>query len=404
MRLSRLVPWVLCVALACGGSTRSGGSGDLPGLVATDDVAADGVAADVPSSDGTPDAVADAPGGGDDPGEGEPTLLDLAPGADIQGGCAECAYGSVRGLTCAPNQTTAVPNVKVYVDSLDCAGNPLHLETYSNAKGEYQLDNVPCGQQTVQIQKSSFTHQFAVFVDAGLVADASGAERCFKANVAKIAVITGDWDRIEDTLDLLKLKYDVYNGAGGGWDSPSSDAAEAVDFLTDGSKLNTYDVLFIDCGSTPANVMNDYGSQISPNLKAFVKKGGSIYASDYGFPYFADTWPGAVKFPSDPYVVDGNQTLLGHVIDPPLFAYLGKDNVSIDFGLGPLTEVTGVDPDTMVHIEGYFKQFGATLPIMMSFVPTPGGGRVVYTTFHNDEQGAIKKDLSAILNYVVFLL
>jgi len=399
--------------MACGGSTTTsdpgpGGDAVLDGHVFPEVLNPD-YGGDVPTQvDGDLVSPPD-PGADGTPGDTPSTGQEVAPGGDVVGGCATCAYGSLKGLTCAPNQTTAIPSVKVWVDALDCGGNPLHIETYSDAKGQYQMDGVPCGLETIHQEKGSFKHDFAVFVDAGLVVDVTSAvgDRCFKANSAKIAVITGDWDMIEGLLDQLKLKYTLYEGGHDGWGSGSGSAQQAVGLLTDSTELNKYDVLFIDCGATPEPVMDGYGSEISPNLKAFVAKGGSIYASDYAFRYFSDTWPGYVNFPSDPYVVNGNQTVDGHIIDPPLYAYLGNlEWVKVKYGLGPLAKASGVGPDTLVHIEAAFKQFGnAVLPTMMSFLPEAGGGRVVYTNFHNDEQaGQIKIDLKNILNFVVFML
>lgn len=354
--------------------------------------------------DGTtlPDAVGTDPGIVDlstiDDGAGDTGDLTTVP--EVLGGCEGCLTGTLLGLTCAPNGQTAIPDVKVWVETLACDGQAMVIETKSNEKGEYTLENVPCGLQVVHMEKGSFYHEFAIFVDAGLVTDATSSDRCFAANAAKIAVITGDWDRIEMVLDQLQLEYDEYDGMEDIWGWGPD---EAVDLLTDSNKLNEYDVLFINCGPTPEDIMWSNGSQVSSNLETFLKKGGSLYVSDYAFVYFEQTWPSYVDFPADPYVV-WKETVDGHVVDPPLFAYLGKDYIEIEYSLTPLVSATGLGPESLPHIEAYFTQFSEIQPIMMSFKPYVDGGRVVFTTFHNEEGWGIQQDLAEILNYVVFLL
>ena len=42
--------------------------------------------------------------------------------------------------------------------------------------------------------------------------------------------------------------------------------------------------------------------------------------------------------------------------------------------------------------------------MMMSFTPETDGGKVIYTTFHNDEQPTTQTDMQSILEYTVFLM
>ena len=400
---------------ACGGSSRPHDPGsigyhfDAP-IIPQDVIYSDSSVTDADHDPGQllPDPVSENSGISD-------TALPDAPAVDIkdmlledqtaqpevQGGCEGCQTGTLTGLTCAPDGETAIPNVKVWIETQDCNGTTIKVETISNEKGEYTLENVPCGLQSIQMQKGSFKHQFAVFVNAGMVMDASSSDRCFATNAAKIAVVTGDWDRIELVLDQLKLEYDEYDGLEDFWGFGG--AEEAIAFLTNSTKLNEYDVLFINCGPMPEEMMWSDGTKISANLSKFLEKGGSLYVSDYAFVFFEETWPGYVDFPSDPYQVF-KETVDGHVVDPPLFAYLGKDYIPIEYSLTPLVTATDISPETLLHMEAYFDQFGETRPIMMSFSPYPDGGRVVFTNFHNEEGWGIQQDLAQILNYVVFLL
>jgi hypothetical protein len=340
------------------------------------------------------------PGTANDPGIPEDPGVQPDPGDDATPECSGCKVGNVKGLTCAPNIKTAVSYVKVWVDTVNCKGEIVHIETYSNAKGEYVLVNVPCGPQTIQMQKGSFYHKFTRVVVPGQTVGGTSTDQCFLGNVAKLAVVTGDWDMIQWTLDYLHLKYKTYNGNSSEYGTPT----EAVNLLSNASKLSEYDVVFINCSDSAGPIMASNGAEISAALQQFVQGGGSLYLSDYAHPYFEQTWPGYVLFPASPHSVPGNQTLDGHVLDSDLAAYLAKDHVAIHYGLGPLTAATGVGPDTTVFIEAFFKDPGATWPLMTSFQPYPGGGHVIYTTFHNDEQSQIQADMGSILQYVVFLL
>ena len=412
----RQVVWmalsVLAIAplLACGGSTSSPGTGgDLPGLADPGQLETAGE-----------DALAEAPRDGEEAGPNSETVGEtapggdasptdgVAPGADIVGGCLECAYGTLNGLTCAPDGKTVVSGVTVTIDTVDCAGNPLHLEAKSDSKGRYTIEGVPCGTQDVALVKGSYTHTFQAGIEAGMDNEAANG-RCFGAAAAKIAVITGRWDNLQYILNNLKLKYDLIdsndndNGGGG------SDGGMAMQLFQDSAKLNTYDVIFVNCGQVHSYIAGN--STVRKNLDDFVKKGGSFYGSDYADSYIMSVWPWALQEP-DPYSIFG-QTVHAEIIDPPLFAYLGTNQQDIQYQLGPISTIKapGTNPttgeETMVHLRGEFKEYpGEVRPIMLSFQPyPPKGGRVVFANFHHDEQtGKLLAEVAKILNYVVFEL
>lgn len=402
---ARLAPVVLAVLLACGGATslpdgggEPGGATDLPSFDAAGDASAD-VAVDATgdAAAGDPATVPDAP----------PYYEGVAPGAEIVGGCAQCAYGSLIGLTCAPDGKTVVAGVTIVIDTVDCAGNPLHLETVSSSKGVYQLDQVPCGIQTVKLSKGSYSHEFQVFIEAGMEVEAVNG-RCFGATAAKIAVVTGRWDRMEYILDALKLKYtliDSQDVEGG-----MSDGGAAMDLFLDPKALAKYDVIFVNCGQVHSMIAGN--PTVRKNIDEWVKNGGSFYGSDYADVYILGIWPWAVDAP-DPYSIFG-QTVHADVVDPPLFAYLGnKSKQDINYQLGPIStqKAPGVNPttgeETMVHLRGEFKEYpGEVRPIMISFRPHgPKGGRVIFANFHHDEQtGPLRAEVARILNWVVFEL
>jgi hypothetical protein len=224
------------------------------------------------------------------------------------------------------------------------------------------------------------------------------ADGCFSGTAAKIAVVTGNWDKIENTLKLLYLKYTLIYGSA----SEGQESSTAISFLSDTSKLMEFDILFLNCSDAAwPNMRSSSAAKIRANLKAFVAKGGSIYASDYALPYLSETWPGYVL--GGGWSSAGRSSYVSDVVDTDLAGFLAKNLVTISYGLGPLTCVSGLGANTTLFIDSTTTISGCDgTQMMTSFQPEAGGGRVIYTTFHNEEQTA--GDMQSIIEYTVFLM
>jgi len=418
--------WVLVslatLAIACSSSTD--GTGGRDGTGPGRDASADALSWDVPRADARTDArsdgSADLPGGADatvDPGSAElPPAPDASSDAPVGAPCDQvCGLGDITGRVCAPDSKTYVTNAKVWVDALGCDGQPVHIETSSGYDGTYTLKHVPCGTWQVHIQKGSFTHYLQAQVETGKVSDLSnqGIKMCLGATAARLCVITGDWDAIEQTVSSLGFQYKLYELYTGGFQDPTWEGAPAVGLLTDLATMQAEcDVLLIDCGKAHCEMVKSEPS-IPWNLRDFVEAGGSLYASDFAYCYGEYAFPEQVDFHGDdaqcgqydssgPIKMDGNQTIEATVLDPDLVAYLGKSTFPAKFGLGPLVSVDGAGL-ALAHVEGYVKKFDAVQPFVLSYKPFgEGGGTVLYTNFHNDEQ--VSADMAVILNYMVFSL
>ena len=420
-------------AVADTGAGGAGGGGDAKadgaGGGAGDGLAGDGASAGdagAPADAGAPgDGAAGAPDGGagidgstpadtqSPPGDTGPTGPGGTP--DPTNACAGgCGTGSVTGVVCAPNEQVFVNGASVWVDATGCDGQPITVQVTSDSKGRYTLEGVPCGYQTVHIQKNSFEHEFKVPVAVGEETDvtAAGYKQCFKATAADIAVIEGDWDEIGGLLDQLGLEHDTY-GLYGGWDGDWS-GGQAINLLTNPSMLAQYDVIFINCGAAHDEIVST-NSAVAWNLRSWVEGGGSLYVSDFAFVYAEAAWPEAVDFMGDdskgsmyesggPIQMNGNQGVPGHVLDEALASYLGTFWIAVQYDIGPLVALSP-DPQpasTTVHVDAWVEQFQQTLPLVVSFVPKPGAGRVVVTSFHNDAQAT--EQVMIVLNYLVFTL
>ena len=73
-----------------------------------------------------------------------------------------------------------------------------------------------------------------------------------------------------------------------------------LDFLLDIDTMNTYDIIFFNCGM-PFNWLGHRG-QVATNLRDYVDEGGSVYASDWAHMIIEAAWPNQIEFVGN----DGN--------------------------------------------------------------------------------------------------
>ena len=364
------------------------------------------------------------PPSGDQPppdsgGGTEGVVPDVAPSTNCG---ALCGYGSLKGLVCAPNEQVFVSNATVTITSEDCDGQPAVYQTTTDAQGFYTMDPVVCGQHTVVVQAGSFSNSYQVAIDPGQQTDITGVgkKQCFKAQGVKIGVFWGQWDHQHDLLDDLGFEYDYFNFEWDYFNDVNPDDIEAVQLLRDLDALKKYQILFFNCGSAGLKYVNSY-PEISDNLRQFVLEGGSLYASDLAWAYIEGAFDEAIDFYSDtdlpqtamsgPQVAVGHQTVPATIVDPDLIAYVGTSTFPAEYGPGPLIVVQDAGPGGTVHVKGLVELDDATAfvpgtkhvgPVVVSNRPGQNSGRVVYTTFHNDEQA--DELMLKILHYLVFQL
>lgn len=367
-------------------------------------------------------------GGGDGPTEGDVgPAPDDAGGGDLPPDASEdvsfdavidppgCGYGELTGKVCAPNEQVFVNEAAVTIDTLDCDGAPLHLEVESGLDGSFHMTGIPAGSQTVNVVKGSFSVSYGVNIVAGQVVDVSGAayKQCFAANSAKIAVMQGSWDNIESLLGKLGLAYDRYTT------NDIGEAGTVLELLADLELMGQYDIIFANCGASHGWVPIE-NPEVMPHVKAFIEAGGSFYMSDYAWVYGEWSFPDMIEFQKsddvlDMYTDDSPQMLQSGlsipatVVDGTLASWLGKTQLVIEIDNGPQIAPESTGPDAFGHVIGDVNQpfagpdaLSATIPLIISYVPGPGAGRVVYTNFHNDAQAT--DDMLAILDYLVFTL
>lgn len=349
-----------------------------------------------------------------------------------------CRTGRVASTLCSPNGA-ALAAATVSAETRDCTGAATVVSTTTDGRGAFRLDDLRAGPTTVRVQSGRFTAQFQVEVRAGAqvtLSPTGSSKVCLSPDAARLAVITGDYDRIEDLLDDLGFEYDLYCG-----DRLSHRPARAL--LSDREQLSAYDVLFVNCASgIDLRATNPEVELIRENLRAFVANGGSIYASDLSADFVAAVWPEAAQFTMrtapeveapaccvcvdcpeacrlDPPVEGGRcpdpselppdcrqgggvigngdvQQFVARVVDEDLAELVGDAALPVSFPLSGWVEVEGLGRDAEVLVGAGDRV------LMFAFEPEPEGGRVVFTSFHNHQQA--EAPIRALLSALVFQL
>lgn len=377
----------------------------------------DAIGGDTANADTTSAADATTTAPGDDVAPDATADTSTPDDTDASGLCDPCGPGTVTGRVCAPNEHTYVSDALVVIDGTGCDGQLFHREVRSGADGSWTLTDVPCGLHNLVITKGSFVAASNVAVRSGQTTDLTGAGQklCFDADTTAIAVLGGNWDDIEGLLAQLGLDYDLYSD-----DETAGAEGTLVDLLSSPEKLARYEIIFADCGGANGWMPQDH-LDVMPNLKTWVLAGGSLYMSDYAWVYGEWAFPDAIEFQGSdsvfdmytdksPQMIPSDQTITATVTDGALATYLGKNTLTVVFDRGPQIAPDHAGVGTFAHVVGSFSPLleigtdfrASDVPLALSYVPSPGAGRVIYTNFHNDAQAT--DDMLTVIQYLVFTL
>ncbi len=306
--------------------------------------------------------------------------------------------GNINGRLCAPSGDFWVVGATVSVTYTDCNNNAHTVSTQTDAEGYFVLVGVGEGTYNVHAEKGPYQADFEVTVVAGQTTTIPLGDFCFDQST-NIAVVTGEYDQVEIVLDHLGFTYDLYEGF------PSNNGAREL--LGDLGRMNDYDVIFMDCGTTFQGIFDNRQvlDAIRSNVDSYVQSGGRMYVSDWDWLFVEEPFPGYIDFhgQDDRAQLDvlagaeGYQT--ARVQDPELAAALGEDRVTIQFDYPNWAVVDAVNDDVRVFLSTDANTTrGALLrdiPVLMSF--KKGEGEVIYTSYHIHQNDAI----NAIFTYTV---
>ena len=295
--------------------------------------------------------------------------------------------GSIQGQICDIGGDAWLADAYVYVQvDTDGDGEPdLHFDTTTDADGNYVLEDIPYGEHVLIVEKGRFYTEIQVTLDDETFVFET--PECIEQHDVKLAVVTGAYDSVEVILDAMGLDFDLYEGA-------DYSATEYLDdLLYKPSKLNEYDIIFLNCG------INDewqYGADVTENLRNYVRDGGSVYTSDWAYN------PGSAY-------VGASGDVSGTVKDKPLKTALGSKHAELIYDLPGWAVVESVGAGTEVLVTGtavvedyYSYEFTELHESPLVIRVEKGEGTALYTTFHNEQQ--LSFDMAVLLEELVYSL
>ena len=321
---------------------------------------------------------------------------------DLNGASGECGPGAIEGQTCRPDGGI-LPGATVTVTGHDCNGIPFVMTEVADGEGNYSFSNVPSGNHVMSITSGSFevAENITVLKDQTLDRKSEAAKLCLQGTEVSIAVVTGTFDDIVSILSGLGIEFDTY-GSGIG------------SLFADLDALLQYDIIFVECGASWFSVTsNPYDAdedEIRYNIARYIELGNSLYASDQAYRFINEPLPEAIYFLNEstggtPTSGSGSQSVTADVISEDMKTLLGSDTAEVYFDMGAWAVMEDVGPVTHTQFMGNVSAGGTTVnnaPLMAIYNDPIGGGRAIYTSFHNTAQPT--GDMQAILEFMIFQL
>ncbi len=228
------------------------------------------------------------------------------------------------------------------------------------------------------------------------------------ADLGAVAVVTGDFDRIEELLDSLDIPFTLYDGFVSG---PPAEAPlftryaqpmpPVEQLLGNASELQRYDTVFLNCGIRGTGVVDPETLERSTlllddpvyaqNLRSFVENGGALLASDRSYSMLEATFPEAIEFTGNDMAAEDvltgvAGTYTARIVDPDLRQVLENSVIEVTFeneGWATPEAAEG----TLLAAD-VFRQEGSSNMVLAPDTPllvqrTVGLGTITFTSFHN---------------------
>lgn len=312
--------------------------------------------------------------------------------------------GQISGRICDPSGESWLIGARAFVE-IDHTGDGVIdqvVEAETDENGFFKLEGLNQGTYTVHIEKGSFTTTIEVEL-TGYKYEIPETECAVEP--PDIAVISGDYDHIQDIIRTLDLDYDLFPG--------ETMESTYVEFLRDYELMLTYDVIFFNCGINED--WKVYQSEIQENITNFVLQGGSIYASDWAHMFVEATFPEQIDFHGDDHNFEaarvGSEGFVdATVIDENMQTVLGSDRANINFDLASWVIASGIhsEAETLISASVNMYDWSSNLDSTIPNAPLAvrfqaGEGTVIFTSFHNEHQNTTF-DMKELLKEIIFSL
>ncbi|MEE2828646.1 MAG: hypothetical protein VX498_05635 [Myxococcota bacterium] len=256
-------------------------------------------------------------------------------------------------------------------------------------------------------------------------------------NFGRTALVTGDFDTVEQLLQevanttTVEAEIQVFNGYVDGphfetenVSLPEQLTQQVEDLLraetTEG--LDQFKTAFLSCGmrGVSDHVYNGVAEDnhliddaaVVQHLVDAANHGVNTYFSDWTYEFIERGWPEKVEWLGDEAVLDSAQRgqagpVNARIVNSGLAAFMELsvgDEIEIIFNQGGWAVALAVSEDVQVLVEGDIVYDDPDTGTYQTLINAPlvftfqsGGGRVVYTAFHNEAQ--ITDDARDVLRY-----
>lgn len=341
---------------------------------------------------------------------------------------------NITGKFLAPNGLDPISNARVGVYE----NNDLKSETRTDAQGNYSLP-VARGDYNLILNKGKFKTERDISIENDIEFETLSVE-----TLPNVAVVTGDYDNIESVLYSIGLfntmtgepLFDIIDGNSGldrvginqhsqhhrgngelNRTSTNPLLQPNVDFsfedlIGNQDLLNTYDIVFLNCGLSEAYINN------SDIIEVYVSNGGLLYATDWAAGYLdAITNSGADYLtPYTPEKSGTSITTVATILEGDLSEWLLlnfnitiDDTIEIDDFLPSWQVIDSYDSATTISwLNGpvtYWDDANAEISENkdLAFTFLHGQGGVFYSSFHTENHDVNDvTEVERIMQFLVF--
>jgi hypothetical protein len=340
----------------------------------------------------------------------------------------------ISGKVMAPNSNFPISKAKVTVTK----NGAVIAEKTTDAIGNFEIDKLPAGNLEVLLSKGDFKRTIAVNLQSNY--QLTEAERSLNV-FPKIAVVRGSWDEIEQVLvniglvnpltnepafDIVPGKMTDYRLSSQAQETHNHGGAVAHrnvnslpanvtftfnDLLHDTTLLNSYDVIFLNCGARETYVTDPVAMN---NLKTYVQNGGILYATDWMYKYIK------VMFEESQYLTFSTPEKAGSslvanatILNPDLAAWLTNQGINVN----PTVQINGflggwqmVDTHNATNVTSWLSAQSVTYSSTvytnksLAFTFQYGSGGVFYSSFHTHGDDPSEATIAQMMNYFIFEL